>query len=148
MTRTGSIATPSDRKAAINALAENYARRRMVDEMWQRGEHPEQHRAEQERQDDNRAIPSRIQIRDIHQFDAWDDRPQGDSYIIPDIDGHAMMCSNVQEARRTDSAVRIQVLAGTDRRDVMAILRKVISWIERDWDCLTASVPDEDSIPY
>ena len=35
MTRSGSIATPADREAAIAELAEEYAQRRMVDEVLQ-----------------------------------------------------------------------------------------------------------------
>lgn len=48
MTKERSIAAPADREAAINALAEEYAMRRIADEMLHSGTHPEHRREERQ----------------------------------------------------------------------------------------------------
>ena len=100
MTRSGSIATPADREAAIAKLAEEYAQQRMVNEVLQ-----EMHATR----------------RDVHQIEA---------------DGPALSCSSFAEPWPTNSPVRVQVLAGSNKAEVLALLRQMTVWIERDWDCM------------
>ena len=96
------------------------------------------------------AAPSSAEkpLRSIRQFDAWSDFPPGDSFVKPDKDGHALTTIKAREPRRTDSTVRVQVLEGADKADVLALLRKVSSWIERDGEIRVASIPTDDDTPF
>lgn len=83
-------------------------------------------------------------LRDLYQIDAWSNYPPDDgSFIDPDADGHALVGGAQRDPRNTDSTVRVQVLKGTDKAQVLALLCKVIAWIERDWDSLVADMERE-----
>jgi len=56
-----------------------------------------------------------------------------DSDSLPgDADGDALVASHWEETRSGAVSVRIQVLAGTAKEDVIRLLSKMLDWYERD----------------
>jgi hypothetical protein len=90
---------------------------------------------------------ARKPVRRLVQFDCW--RAEAHSPATPDDDGHVIMRAETYELRNTDFPLRVQIQPGADRDEVLAMLRKVTAWLEREWFGLLRSgfadlPPDED----
>lgn len=62
----------------------------------------------------------------------------GDSVMHPDEDGHCLMGGHTHELRNISGSaslpVRVEVYERADKQEVLALLRKIADWVERDWD--------------
>ena len=62
----------------------------------------------------------------------------GDSFMRVDDDGHCVVGGIQWEPRTMQSAVRLQILAGTDKATVLVLLEKIVAGVRRDWELLIA----------
>ncbi len=51
-----------------------------------------------------------------------------------DEEGHGTMAGGVFELRNTDFPVRVQIAEGTSKPDALALLGKLMRWLEKDWE--------------
>jgi len=76
-------------------------------------------------------------LRPLLQVDGFEVWVDGVDYEMnPDADGHCVVGQLRLEPRNCDAAVRIQILAPTDKETVLRLLRKMIGWVEKDWSSL------------
>lgn len=57
---------------------------------------------------------------------------QPDSVCRPDEDGDDLFSCVTPELRRAGVDVRIQILAGTPKKDAVRILKKMVKWVKQD----------------
>lgn len=82
---------------------------------------------------------------DIHKFtqiDGWlisNTKTNIGDLMETDKDGDSLIAGKTEELRHSPSAlaVRIFVHEGTERRDAVRLIRKMLNWIERDSELLS-----------
>jgi hypothetical protein len=102
--------------------------------------------------------------RAFRQFDGWYLADCGDSFMVPDEDGDWLSGSWEDELMYGPEGVRVLIPEGTEKADVVRLLRKITDWVEGDLDgdffgrrrspCLVNGRPfdgdplDGDEIPF
>jgi len=62
------------------------------------------------------------------QYDGWIDYPPGDCVMTPDEEGDVVMSTSAWELR-SGVPVRVHILDGTETKDAIRILQKMILWM-------------------
>jgi hypothetical protein len=86
-------------------------------------------------QEDLLAASARKPVRYFLQIDGekcehWDD------VWSPDDEGYGVIGGGSFELRNHAMPVRVQIAEGTKREDALALLKRIVGWLEKDWDYL------------
>ncbi len=86
--------------------------------------------------------------RAFRQFDGFQ-VGSGDDVMRPDDDGDCLMGASTCELM-TGADVRVLIPADTASADAITLLRKIITWIERDGGFQAVNVPwlDNEGVPF
>ena len=78
------------------------------------------------------------QVMPLVQVDGWN-IAYWDEVIGPDGDGDVLIAGITEELRRSpeELRVRVQIVEGTSKETAIRILRKIVSWLERDYEDIT-----------
>ncbi len=95
-------------------------------------------------------------IRRFLQIDGWQECSVGLSEqdrrvfsVHPDEDGEVTMAGIVMEPRNTDFPLRLQIHDCSDKEQVLRLLGKVTTWLERDFDeLMEMDLHDSDCAPF
>ncbi len=79
------------------------------------------------------------QVMPLVQVDGWN-IDYWDEVIGPDGDGDGLIAGITEELRRSpeELRVRVQIVEGTSKETAIRILRKIVSWLERDYEDITS----------
>lgn len=89
---------------------------------------------------DNRKLKGRLLLeasqKDPHAYYQFDGflNTQADCVFSPDQDGDALFAGVTPELRSGGVPVRIQILAGTKKKDAVRVAKKLVRWMKKaDW---------------
>ncbi len=74
-------------------------------------------------------------------------RAAADSVMQPDEDGHDLMAGETYELRKSGDwvPVRVHIHEGAEKGEVLALLRKITAWLEKDFDAIHGHATGKES---